>query len=91
MESGHHIISVSLGGPAKPTGLAVLEPKSDYWHPKGNEAELESQNLYAVVWLERLAAGRAYPAIVARVRQLAAEKRLALPPIGVGIAGVGTL
>ena len=77
MESGHHIISLSLGGPAKPTGLAVIEPRSEYWHPKGNESELDWQNCYEIIHLERLAAGRAYPAIVARARESASHKRLA--------------
>ena len=76
MESGHHIISVSLGGPAKPSSLAVIEPRSEYWHPKGNESELDCENHFGVLWLERLAAGRPYPAIVARVRELAAARRL---------------
>ena len=77
MESGHHIISVSLGGPAKPTGLAVIEPHSKYQHPKGDESQLVWDNYYNVRHLERLAAGRAYPAIVARVREVASHKRLA--------------
>ncbi len=76
MESGHHIISVSLGGPGKPSGLAVIEPRSEYWHPKGDESELDCENHFGVLWLERLAAGRPYPAIVARVREMAAARRL---------------
>lgn len=76
MESGHHVISLSLGGVTGPTGLAVIEPKSKYWHPKGDESQLDYANHYEVVWLERLAAGRAYPAIVARVRELSAARRL---------------
>ena len=76
MESGHHIISLSLGGPAKPSGLAVLEPRSVYWHPKGNESELDYENHFDVVWLQRFGVGYTFPAIVARVREAASEKQL---------------
>lgn len=77
MRSGHHIISVSLGGAGSPTGLAVIEPRSAYWHPKGNESEIDYKNYFDVLWLERLDAGRPFPAIVARVRKIASERQLA--------------
>ncbi len=76
MESGHHIISISLGGSANPTGLAVVEPRSEYWYPKGNESELDSENHFGVFWLERVPAGRSYPAIVSRVRELKATQQV---------------
>ena len=76
MESGHHIISLSLGGPGKPSGLAVVKPGTEYWHPKGDESQLDSANHFEVRHLERLAAGRPYPAIVARVREMAAARDL---------------
>ena len=76
MQSGHHIISVSLGGPGKPSGLVVVEPRSKYFHPKGDESRLEWDNHYDVRWLERLAAERSYPAIVARIRECASARRL---------------
>ena len=77
MESGHHIISVSLGGPTKPSGLAVIEPRSKYWYPKGNESELGFENHFDVVWLQRFPAGEAYPYIVSAVREVASQRRLA--------------
>ena len=76
MRNGHQIISVSLGGAAGPTGLAVIEPRSEYWHPKGNESELDWKNHYTVFWLERLSPGRPSSAIAARVREIAAERQL---------------
>ena len=76
MRSGHYIISVSLGAAAKPSGLVVIEPKSKYFYPKGDESRLEWDNHFDVVHLERLPAGEPYPAIVARVRELAAARRL---------------
>jgi hypothetical protein len=76
MQSGHHIISVTLGGPAKPTGLAVVEPKSDYFYPNGDEKQLRWDNHFDVVWLERLPPGREYPAILSRIRELRSQKRI---------------
>ena len=77
MQNGHHLISLSLGGAVGPTGLAVIEPRSEYWHPKGNESELDYQNHYTVFWLERFDPGRPSSDIAARVRAIAAERRLA--------------
>ena len=75
MRSGHHVISVSLGGPAKSTGLAVVEPRSEYRYRKGDESELEPpDNYFNVRWLERLPLGREYPAILSRVRHVISQK-----------------
>lgn len=76
MRNGHHLISVSLGGTVGPTGLAVIEPRSEYWHPKGNESELDWTNHYTVFWLERFDPGRPSSAIAARVRAIAADQQL---------------
>ena len=67
----HYVVSLSLGGPAKPTGLAVVEPRTKY-----DENGFPSDNYFRVRWLQRFAAGEPYPAIVARVREVAADKQL---------------
>lgn len=77
MQSGEHILSLSLGGISEPSGLAVIEPRSIYWYPGGREDELDWENQFEVIWLERFEPGRPVPAIVARVRELLSEKRLA--------------
>ena len=76
MKTGHHVISISLGGPANPTGLAVVEPKSVYFYPSGNEKQLGWDNFFEVRWLERLSSGREYPAILSRIQELRSQKRI---------------
>ena len=76
MQSGYHIISVTLGGPTKSTGLAVIEPRAEYFYPKGNEKQLGWDNHFDVVWIERLPSGREYPAILSRIRDLKSQKRI---------------
>ena len=76
MRTGHHVISISLGGSANPTGLAVVEPKSVYFYPSGNEKQLGWDNFFEVRWLERLSSGREYPAILSRIQELRSQKRI---------------
>ena len=74
MESGHFIISVDLGFAAEPTALAVVEPASRYFYDPPRSTNINHENTYAVVHLERFSPGTGYPAIVKRVREICTDK-----------------
>ncbi len=66
MRSDHHIVSLSLGTIAEPSALVVVEPSTKVWHLKDGKRDRDSENYFAVTWLERFPAGRPIPAIVAQ-------------------------
>ena len=91
MQKGSHIVSVSLGTVAEPSGLVVLDPRTQFSEPDG-EYDLEevysrrkagygrqrdSENYFNVTWIERFPAGRPIPEVVARVSELISNKLLA--------------
>lgn len=75
MKAGHHIVSISLGGVAEPSGLAVVQPRTEFSEPD-EDGRRDSENHFDVTWLERFPAGRPVPAIAARAHELMADKRL---------------
>ena len=77
MRSDHHIVSLSLGTIAEPSALVVVEPSTKVWHPKDGKRDRDSENHFDVTWLERFPAGRAIPAVVARVCEVVSDNRLA--------------
>lgn len=77
MESGQHIVSVSLGTVAEPSAVVVIEPRTEFWRPEGEDRSRDWENHYDAIWLERFPAGRPIPAIVARVSELVSGERLA--------------
>ncbi len=77
MESGSHIVSLSLGTVAEPSGLVVVDPRTKRLEPNDKDGRRDSDNYFNVTWIERLPAGHPIPAIVARVAELVSDKRLA--------------
>ena len=80
VKSGHCVISICLGGSLGPTGLVIVEPKSIYSHPRGDQTRLEWDNHFAVRWLERLPSGCEYLAILSRIRELTSQRRIGRDP-----------
>ena len=75
MQSGQHIISVSLGTVAEPSAVVVVEPRTEFERPKkGRKRDWE--NFFDVIHLERFRAGRPIPAVVDRVAALMSGERL---------------
>ncbi|MCH7776526.1 MAG: hypothetical protein IH878_08315 [Gemmatimonadetes bacterium] len=91
MQKGSHVVSVSLGTVAEPSGLVVLDPRTQFSEPDeeydleevysrrkaGYGRQRDSENYFNVTWIERFPAGRPIPAIVTRVAELISDKRLA--------------
>ncbi len=77
MQSGQHIVSLSLGTVAEPSGLVVIKPRTELSEPEDGKRDRDSENFFNVTWLERFPAGRPIPAIVARVCEVVSDKRLA--------------
>ncbi|MCH8116926.1 MAG: hypothetical protein IIA78_02275, partial [Proteobacteria bacterium] len=77
MQSGQHIVSLSLGTVAEPSGLVVIKPRTELSEPEDGKRDRDSENYFNVTWLERFPAGRPIPAIVARVCEVVSDKRLA--------------
>ena len=91
MEKGSHVVSVSLGTVAEPSGLVVVDPRTQFSEPD-KEYDLEevyarrnaghgrwrdSENYFNVTWIERFPAGYPLPAVAARVSELISNKLLA--------------
>ena len=91
MQKGSHVVSLSLGTVAEPSGLVVVAPRAQFLE-QDEEYDLEeaysrrnagygrqrdSENYFNVTWIERFDAGRPIPAIVARVSELISNKLLA--------------
>ena len=76
MEAGQHIVSVSLGTVAEPSGLVVVDPRTEFSEPD-DSGRRDSENYFNVTWIERFPAGHPIPAVVARVSELVSDKRLA--------------
>ena len=70
MQSGQHIISLSLGTVAEPSAVAVVDPRTEF-------LKRDRENFFDVTHLERFPAGRPIPVIVARVEEIMSDKRLA--------------
>ncbi len=77
MQSGQHIVSLSLGTVAEPSGLVVVDPRTKLEEPNDKDGRRDWENHFNVVWTERFPAGRPIPAVVARVSELVSDKRLA--------------
>ena len=77
MEAGQHIVSLSLGTVAEPSAVVVIEPRTEFWRPEGEDRRRDWENHFDVIWLERFPAGRPIPAIVTRVSELMSGERLA--------------
>jgi hypothetical protein len=77
MQSGQHIVSLSLGTVAEPSGLVVVDPRTKLEEPNDKDGRRDWENHFNVVWIERFPAGRPIPAVVARVSELVSDKRLA--------------
>jgi hypothetical protein len=76
MEKGQHIVSLSLGTVAEPSALVVIDPRTEFERPEG-EDRIDFENFFAVTWLERFPAGHPIPAVASRVSELMADERLA--------------
>ncbi len=77
MQSGSHIVSLSLGNVAEPSGLVVVDPRINLLEPNDNDGRRDSENYFDVVWIEGFPTGQPIPAVVARVSELVSDKRLA--------------
>ncbi len=91
MQKGSHVVSLSLGTVAEPSGLVVVAPRTQFSEPDeeydleeaysrrnaGYGRQRDSENYFNVTWIERFDAGRSIPAIVARVSELISNKLLA--------------
>ncbi len=91
MEKGSHIVSLSLGTAAEPTGLVVVDPRTEVLKPDeecdleevysrqraGYGRQLDSENYFNVTWIKRFPAGYPIPEVVARVSELISNKLLA--------------
>ena len=70
MQSGQHIISLSLGTAAEPSAVAMVDPRTEF-------LKRDRENYFDVTHLERFPARHPIPAIVASVEKLMSDKRLA--------------
>ncbi len=91
MQKGSHVVSLSLGTVAEPSGLVVVDPRTQFSEPDeeydleevysrrkaGYGRQRDSENFFNVTHIERFPAGRPIPAIVARVSELISNKLLA--------------
>ena len=91
MQKGSHVVSLSLGTVAEPSGLVVVDPRTQFSEPDeeydlektysrrnaGYGRQRDSENFFDVTWIERFDAGRSIPAIAARVSELISNKLLA--------------
>ena len=76
MEKGSHIVSVSLGTVAEPSGLVVVNPRTQLLKPD-EDGRRDSENYFDVTWIRRFPAGCPIPEVVARVAELISNKLLA--------------
>ncbi len=77
MQSGQHIVSLSLWTVAEPSAVVVVEPRTEFWRQPDQDRKRDWENHFDAIWLERFPAGRPIPAIVARVSELMSGERLA--------------
>ncbi len=77
MEAGQHIVSVSLGTVAKPGGVVVIDPRTDFDLPEDEDRKRDWENFYKVTWLERFDPGHPIPAVATRISALMSDERLA--------------
>ncbi len=77
MKANHHIVSLSLGTIAEPSALVMVQPRTEFSESGGKRRPQDSKNYFDVTWIERFAAGRPIPAVVARACELISDKRLA--------------
>ncbi len=76
MEKGSHVVSLSLGTVAEPSGLVVVNPRTQLLEP-GEDGRRDSENYFDVTWIRRFPAGCPIPEVVARVAELISDKLLA--------------
>ena len=77
MQSGQHIVSLSLGTVAEPGAVVVIDPRTEFWRPKDQDRKRDWENHFDVTHIERFPAGRPIPAVVARVAKIMSYERLA--------------
>ena len=91
MQKGSHVVSVSLGTVAEPSGLVVVDPRTQFSEPNeeydleevysrrnaGYGRRRESENYFNVTWIKRFPAGYPIPEVVAQVSRLVSDKLLA--------------
>ena len=53
MQSGQHIVSLSLGTVAEPSGLVVVDPRTKLEEPNDKDGRRDWENHFNVVWIER--------------------------------------
>ena len=76
MESGQHIVSLSLGTVAEPSAVAVIEPRTEFERPKDQGRKRGWENYFNVTHLDRFPAGHPIPVVVSSVSQLMSGERL---------------
>ena len=91
MQKGSHVVSLSLGTVAEPSGLVVVAPRTQFLE-QDEEYDLEeaysrrnagygrqrdSENYFNVTWIKRFPAGYPIPEVVSRVSELISDKLLA--------------
>ena len=76
MEKGSHVVSLSLGTVAEPSGLVVVDPRTQLLEPD-EDGRRDSENYFNVTWIRRFPAGCPIPEVVARVAELISDKLLA--------------
>jgi hypothetical protein len=70
LESGYFLVSLDLGLAGEPTALAIVKPASEYFYASPFTCEIDHENSYDVVHLERFGAGVGLPVIVERVGEI---------------------
>ena len=76
MDSGQHIVSLSLGTVAEPSAVVVLDPRTEFERPKDRRRGRDWENYFNVIHLDRFPAGRPIPTIVNSVSEIMSGERL---------------
>ena len=76
MESGQHIVSLSLGTVAEPSAVVVIEPRTEFQRRDVRGGGRDWENYFNVIHLERFDAGRPIPTIVDRMSEIMSGERL---------------
>ena len=76
MDSGQHIVSLSLGTVAEPSAVAVIDPRTEFERRDVRGGGRDWENYFDVIHLERFPAGRPIPTVVDRVAEIMSGERL---------------
>ncbi len=79
MKDGQHIVSLSLGNPANPSAVVVVDPRTDFERLQDADGEWkwDSENFFDVTHIERFPAGHPISTVVRGVSEIMSDHRLA--------------